>query len=287
VQIALLLIGITAGIASGMFGIGGGVIIVPVLVTLLRFDLLAATGTSLAALLMPVGIFAVIEYYRAGKLHIPTAAWIAVGLIGGAWAGAELALSLPVRTLQQLYGIFLLYAGWRFAEPRLWLREMRNKANALTPSPSPERRVPLGEESADEFSGSPPSSGEGLRVRANTATPLSLLLLGLLAGVASGMFGIGGGLIIVPALVGLYGFEQKAATGTSLAVLLLPVSLGAVLRYIEADKLDIGVAVWVALGLIVGAFAGARIALALPSKTVRRIYGLFLFVIAARFLFFG
>lgn len=114
-----------------------------------------------------------------------------------------------------------------------------------------------------------------------------LFLLGLLAGVASGMFGIGGGLIIVPALVGLFGFEQKAATGTSLAVLLLPVSLAAVLRYIEADKLDIGVAVWVALGLIGGAFAGARIALALPSKTVRRIYGLFLFAIAARFLFFG
>jgi hypothetical protein len=295
--IPLLLVGIAAGIASGMFGIGGGVIIVPALVTLLGFDLLEATGTSLAALLMPVGIFAVIAYYRAGKLHIPTAAWIALGLIGGAWAGAQLALSLPVRTLQQLYGIFLIYAGWRFAEPRIWLRELRaTRAKvvdaALTLNPSPERRVHLGEGLPEDSSGLPspsgtPRSGEGLGVRENSGSPLRLLLLGLLAGVASGMFGIGGGIIIVPALVGLFGFEQKAATGTSLAVLLLPVSLGAVLRYVEADKLDIAVAAWVALGLLFGAFVGARIALALPSKTVRRIYGLFLFGVAARFLLFG
>jgi uncharacterized protein len=288
--IPLLLVGIAAGIASGMFGIGGGVIIVPALVTLLGFDLLEATGTSLAALLMPVGIFAVIAYYRAGKLHIPTAAWIALGLIGGAWAGAELALSLPVRTLQQLYGIFLIYAGWRFAEPRVWLRELRSVTTVGTPNGSSVVA------SADAMNGAPTNahggatpSGDSLAASRSVAhgSPLTLLLLGLLAGVASGMFGIGGGIIIVPALVGLFGFEQKAATGTSLAVLLLPVSLGAVLSYVEADKLDIAVAAWVALGLLFGAFVGARIALALPSKTVRRIYGLFLFGVAARFLLFG
>lgn len=243
-----------------MFGIGGGVIIVPALVTLLGFDLASATGTSLAALLMPVALFAVIAYHRAGKLHIPTAVWIAIGVIGGSWAGAELALSLPARTMQQLYGIFLLYAGWRFAEPRLWLAELRGRHPAA------------------------PDADEGTPSR---GAPAGLLLLGVVAGVASGMFGIGGGIIIVPALVGLFGFEQKMATGTSLAVLLLPVSLGAVLRYVQADKLDVAVAAWVAVGLVGGAFAGARVALGLPSRTVRRLYGLFLFVVAVRFLFFG
>ena len=63
---ALIVVGLVAGVASGMFGIGGGVIIVPVLTVLLGFQLKMAVGTSLAALLMPVSIFAVIAYYRAG-----------------------------------------------------------------------------------------------------------------------------------------------------------------------------------------------------------------------------
>jgi hypothetical protein len=260
--VVLILIGFIAGIASGMFGIGGGVIIVPALVALLNFTLTQATGTSLAALLAPVGIFAVLAYYRAGKLNIATAAWIAFGVIFGAVVGADLALSLPVRTLQQLYGVFLLYAGWRFAEPRKWWAEWRA---AQPPAPAAVERT------------------------ATSTTPdwYKLVLLGLIAGVASGMFGIGGGLIIVPALVSLMGFEQKAATGTSLAVLLLPVSLGAVWRYYDAGLLDIGVAALVALGLVGGAFAGARIALSLPSVTIRRLYGLFLFAIAVRFIFFN
>ncbi|MBZ0287058.1 MAG: sulfite exporter TauE/SafE family protein, partial [Anaerolineae bacterium] len=97
---ALILVGLIAGVASGMFGIGGGVIIVPALTVLLGFALKAAVGTSLAALLLPVSIFAVIAYYRAGKLHISTAAWIAFGLIFGAIVGAQIALSLDTRTLQ-------------------------------------------------------------------------------------------------------------------------------------------------------------------------------------------
>jgi hypothetical protein len=262
VALTLILIGFIAGIASGMFGIGGGVIIVPALVALLGFTLTQATGTSLAALLAPVGIFAVLAYYRAGKLNITTAVWIASGVIFGAVVGAELALSLPVQTLQQLYGVFLLYAGWRFAEPRKWWAEWRGQ----TPPA--------------------PVTVEAVSAHPNPAW-YKLIILGLVAGVASGMFGIGGGLIIVPVLVSLMGFEQKAATGTSLAVLLLPVSLGAVLAYYNEGLLDIGVAALVALGLIGGAFAGAKIALSLPSVTIRRLYGLFLFAIAVRFIFFN
>ncbi len=255
--VALLAVGLVAGIASGMFGIGGGVIIVPALVTLLGFELTQATGTSLAALLMPVSIFAVLQYYRAGKLNLPTAAWVAAGLALGAFAGARLALNLPVTTLQQAYGLFLLYASWRFTEPRKWLAERR----AAQPS----------RHAAEETTTS-------------NAPWYWLLLLGLTAGVASGLFGIGGGIIIVPVLVGWMGFDQKSAVGTSLAALLLPVSLGGVIEYYNAGRLDLSVAVLVALGLVVGAFAGARIALGLPSQTIRRLYGLFLLVIGLRFL---
>lgn len=81
--IPLLILGLVAGVLSGMFGIGGGVVIVPVLVTLFSYELKPAVATSLGALLLPVGIFAVIEYYRAGKMKISVLAIIALGLIVG------------------------------------------------------------------------------------------------------------------------------------------------------------------------------------------------------------
>src|SRR5664279_1029360 len=89
--LALLILGVVAGVLSGMFGIGGGVVIVPILTAFFGFELRNATGTSLAALLMPVGIFAVIAYYRAGKLRIPVAVPVAAGLIIGRWLGAQAA----------------------------------------------------------------------------------------------------------------------------------------------------------------------------------------------------
>src|SRR5215813_15506820 len=100
--IALVILGVVAGILSGMFGIGGGAVIVPILTALFGFQLRAATGTSLAALLMPVSIFAVIAYYRAGKLRIPVAVPVAGGLIIGSWIGANVAFALPAKTLQVL-----------------------------------------------------------------------------------------------------------------------------------------------------------------------------------------
>jgi hypothetical protein len=258
--IALLAVGLVAGVASGMFGIGGGVIIVPALTVMLGFDLKEAVGTSLAALLMPVSLFAVLAYHRAGKLNIVTAAWVAFGLIFGAVVGAQIARSLDVKTLQRLYGVFLLYMAWRFAEPRQWLAERAARANGL----------PIAKAA--------PPEAEAL------AAWYILLGVGLGAGVLAGMFGIGGGLIIVPALVALLRFDQKQAVGTSLAALLPPVSLGAVIQYYNDGLLNPGVAVLVAAGLVGGAFLGARIALGLPSATVKRLYGLFLVFVGLRFL---
>jgi uncharacterized membrane protein YfcA len=92
-------------------------------------------------------------------------------------------------------------------------------------------------------------------------------------------------LIIVPILVALLHFDQKLAVGTSLGALLLPVGAGAVYSYYQAGMLDIPAAAFVALGLVGGAFIGAKIALGLPEKTIKRLYGIFLFIVALRFLF--
>jgi uncharacterized membrane protein YfcA len=132
--LALLVIGLFAGVMSGMFGIGGGIIIVPALTILVGFELQKATGTSLAALLLPVGLPAVIAYHRAGKLHLQPALWVAFGLLVGAFFGANIALGLDVKTLQKLYGVFVLVMSWRFVEPRKWLAERRAAATGVAKS---------------------------------------------------------------------------------------------------------------------------------------------------------
>lgn len=253
---AYVLLGITAGILSGMFGIGGGIVIVPVLSIIFGFELQKAIGTSLGVLIFPVSFFAVLAYYRAKKLQIRPAALIAVGLLGGGVVGAQLALNLPTHTLQRIYGIFLIYVGWKFIEPRkLWAEH-----NGHTPDPAK------------------------AEVSDAEVTWYAMLAVGIGAGIASGLFGIGGGLVIVPALVGLLHYDQKRAVGTSLAALLPPVGIGAVFSYYEADKMDLGVVVFIAAGLVFGAFLGARIALGLPSSTVKRLYGVFLLIVSARFI---
>jgi uncharacterized membrane protein YfcA len=255
-QVALILVGLIAGVFSGMFGIGGGLVIVPALVAILGFDLKEAVGTSLAALLLPVGIFAVLAYYRAGKLNIKTAAFIGTGVILGALAGAIIALNLPTKTLQQLYGVFLLYMSWRFVEPRKLWAQYRGLAAALNQPDSAEIKTPV----------------------------YILILIGAVAGVLSGMFGIGGGIVIVPALVAFLNFEQKLAVGTSLAVLLMPVSLLAVISYYEDGQLNPGVAALVAIGLVFGSIVGARLALRMQSTTIKRMYGVFLLFVGLNFI---
>ena len=105
-------IGLVAGVLSGLFGIGGGVVIVPALIFLAGMKPEAATGTSLAALLLPVGVLGAWHYYRHGFVEIAPAAWIAAGLALGAWLGAHVALKLPAQDLQRAFAVFLvLVAG--------------------------------------------------------------------------------------------------------------------------------------------------------------------------------
>ena len=108
----LLIIGLVSGIASGVFGIGGGVLIVPALVYLAGFSQHSATGTSLALLLPPVGLAAVLEYYRHGGVDLRTALIAAMGLFVGAWLGAILANNLKGPYLRLAFGFFMVGLGF-------------------------------------------------------------------------------------------------------------------------------------------------------------------------------
>ena len=107
------LIGLTAGVVSGLFGVGGAILIIPGLVLLLGLSQHTAQGTSLAALLLPVGFLGALEYYRRGEVNIPYAAIIAIGLFLGAFVGAKLAGSMGDLALRRAFGVFLLLVSAR------------------------------------------------------------------------------------------------------------------------------------------------------------------------------
>ncbi len=103
-----LAIGVAAGLLSGLFGIGGGVVIVPALLLFARMNTETAIGTSLASLLLPVGALGAWHYYSRGYVHIGAALLISLGLFVGAWLGAHLALKLTSLELQRAFAAFLL-----------------------------------------------------------------------------------------------------------------------------------------------------------------------------------
>ncbi|MHB8892209.1 MAG: sulfite exporter TauE/SafE family protein [Candidatus Limnocylindrales bacterium] len=111
--VLIAVIGLVGGVLSGLFGIGGGLVIVPGLIILAGFSAAKAAGTSLAALLLPVGLLGAIEYYRAGQVDMRAAVVIAVGLLLGAYLGARIGTSLDPVIAQRAFGIFLLVVGAR------------------------------------------------------------------------------------------------------------------------------------------------------------------------------
>ena len=108
-----LLIGAFAGVLSGMFGIGGGIVIVPALLLIAKMAPLTATGTSLGALLLPVGALGAWEYYRSGNIEIKASVLIALGLFAGAWFGARLAHTMGDATLKRIFAVFLVIVAGR------------------------------------------------------------------------------------------------------------------------------------------------------------------------------
>jgi uncharacterized membrane protein YfcA len=117
-------------------------------------------------------------------------------------------------------------------------------------------------------------------------TILLLAIIGLAAGILSGMIGIGGGIIIVPALVFVLGFTQQQAQGTSLGLLLLPVGILAVMNYYKQGFIDIKVVGIMCATFILGGWLGSKIALSLPQETVKKIFAVVLIIVAVKMLFF-
>lgn len=250
-EIGLIILGLAAGILSGLFGIGGGVLIVPVLLMFFGMDLLTANATSLAALLLPVGIFGVVQYYKAGFINIKLTIWISIGIFAGSFLGAEIATGINMQLLTIFYTIFLLYVCLTFWGVFGFLRKLLRIPEHIITIPQ------------------------------NIYT---LLVMGFFAGIIAGMFGKGGGIVIVPILISFFNFSYKEAVATSLAALLPPVGLPAIIIYAQNGNFHIIYALLIAAGLLIGTFFGSKLAIKLPSNLFKKLYAVFLLIVVVQLL---
>ena len=115
---------------------------------------------------------------------------------------------------------------------------------------------------------------------------LIVILIGVAAGMLSGLVGVGGGLIIVPSLVFFLGMSQFTAQGTSLGLILLPVGILAVLNYYKQGHVDVKVVCLLSIGFIAGSYFGSKISLSLSQDTVKKCFAVFMIIVAIKMIFF-
>jgi uncharacterized membrane protein YfcA len=109
--LAYIVLGVAAGVLSGLVGIGGGILIVPALVILFSMTQQQAQGTTLALMVPPIGILAAWAYYKQGFVDLKVAGLICLGFVVGGWLGAKFAVGLSSATLQKVFGVFLTAVG--------------------------------------------------------------------------------------------------------------------------------------------------------------------------------
>lgn len=237
----LALLGAVVGIASGTFGIGGGILMVPVLVYLISFDQRLASGTSLLAI-VPAAIAGVVAYGLEGNVDVLLALLLAAGSIIGAPIGAWLLARLPKRALQWGFIAFLIAVI-----VSLFLV------------------VPSRDAGADiDF-------GMGAL----------LVLLGLFTGITSGLFGIGGGVIVVPLLVLLFGASDLVAKGSSL-LMIIATGLSGTVANLRTKNVDLRAAVIIGVVAAAATPLGAWFAGAMSPFAANMTFAGFLVLVIVR-----
>lgn len=231
--------GAAAGLLSGLFGLGGGIVIVPALLTLLSMDRRLAHGTSLAAT-VPVAAASLATYALGGHVDWAIAALLATGAIAGAVVGTQLLQIIPKRPLTIIFIVVIMLTAVRLLVP----------TEAVG-------RDPL------------------------TFWPAVLLVaIGFVTGTLAGLLGIGGGVVLVPAMVVLFSMPPVLAKGTSVAVI-LPSSIVGTLRNRSNHNVDLRVGVAVGASGVVFAVIGGLIAQSLSDAFSNAMFAALLIVVAA------
>lgn len=242
--------GLAAGLLSGLLGVGGGIVLVPLLVLVLKWEQKKAQATALVLVSM-AALAGVVGYALSGNVAVVPALFILVGGLVGAWVGAIVVQRVQSYVLQVAFGLVMMAAAVRLAWPVGPGGAPIDFSPALTP-----------------------------------ALAVAFVVSGLATGLLSALFGIGGGIVLVPILVTLLDFDQKLAAGTSLAVMIPIALLGAVrLSRVGLTQWSAG---WrIGLGGLVGGLLGAQLALRLPTAVLAWIFGALLVFVGARMIWTG
>jgi len=111
--ILLIIIGLLAGFAGGMMGVGGGVVVIPALNFIMGFSQHEAQGTALAFMLPPIGLLAAWNYYKAGYVNVKYAVFLTLAFVVGAYVGSLISVQVPDKILKKIFGLMLLYVSYR------------------------------------------------------------------------------------------------------------------------------------------------------------------------------
>jgi uncharacterized protein len=234
--------GLVAGFTSGLFGVGGGIVVVPALTLLARFPPKLATGTSLTAI-VPISIAGAIGYATSGEVDGAYAALVALGALAGAVIGTRGLESISVPALQLAFAGLMLVTAVRLV---------------------------LGDD----------ADGAG-RSDLSPAVVVGLLALGLAAGVLAGLFGVGGGIIIVPVLTIAFGLPLVLAKGSSLAVI-VPTAIMGTLRNRRTGLTALRPGLVVGLAGVLSALAASQLSLDLDPELSALLFAVLLLVVAIR-----
>ncbi len=239
-----LALGLFAGVMSGVFGIGGGAVMVPLLVLRLGLAQHRAHATSLAAIIVTAAA-GMARFAGDDEVHYVAGLGIAAGAVVGAFVGAQLMNRLSPSHLRRAFAVLMVLVSLQML-------------SGYTP--------------------------EGAVVALSSLEVVAAyLLLGVAVGTLSGLLGVGGGVLIVPATVLLFGFTQHAAEGTSLLII-IPAAIVGSLRHAQNGHTDWRLAAMLGTGGVGGAWVGASVALSLDGDLLQRLFAIFLLLTGAQLL---
>ena len=241
--VTIVLVGVAAGFLSGLFGVGGGILIVPGLVLVAKMDQRIAHGTSLAAVL-PISASSLLSYWAHDHVDWRVGACLAVGALAGAVLGTRLLNVLPHRALAVGFAGLLLVTAVRLFLP-------------LTSEPT--------------------------RAVLSVGHIAALVAIGVATGILAGLLGVGGGVVMVPAMMMLLHLSSAMAKGTSVAVI-IPTSIMGTFRNRSKKNVDLRSAGILGLGGIFSAMAGGWISARMSDTLSNVLFASLLIIVAVRLL---
>lgn len=240
----VIVVGVAAGFLSGLFGVGGGVLMVPSMVLVLAMGQRLAHGTSLAAI-VPIALAGVAGYALEGEIDWAASLFLIIGSAGlGARIGTHLLHVLPQRALALVFAALLLATAARLV-----------------------------------FDDSDAAGRPDLTV----GTALALVLVGVVAGTTAGLLGVGGGVIMVPAMVLFVGIPAAVAKGSSLAVI-IPTALVGTRRNLKKHNADLRIAVTVGVSGMLSSFLASQVSVGLDEQLSNRLFAALVAFVALKML---